>query len=85
MGAAQSAVARNDREIAVLRTIEALRMYAAANEGRLPEKLSDLTVPVPIDAVTGKPFEYQLRDDTAVIEGPPLPGILLRLEIKVAR
>jgi hypothetical protein len=85
VGAAQSAVARTDREIAVLRTIEALRMYAAANEGKLPETLGDLTVPVPIDAVTGKPFEYQLRDGTAVIEGPPLPGILLHLEIKVAR
>ena len=85
VGAFQQAVARCDREIAVLRTIEALRIYAAAHDGRLPEKLSDLTVPVPVDPLTGKPFVYQLRDDAAVITGPPLPGILLHLEIKVAR
>ena len=67
------------------RIIEALRMYAAAHEGRLPRKLNDLTVPVPIDPVTGQPFTYALRDDTAVIEGPPLPGVVLRVEVKVAR
>jgi hypothetical protein len=81
----QSAIARNDREIAVLRTIEALRMYAAVHDGRLPEKLSGLSVPVPIDPLTGQPFDYELRDDTAVIKGPPLPGLVLNLEIKVAR
>ena len=60
-------------------------MYAAAHDGRLPEKLSDLTVPVPVDPITGQPFAYQLEDDTAVIEGPPLPGVVLRVEVKVAR
>ncbi len=80
-----SVVARNDRDIAVLRIIEALRMHAAAHEGRLPGKLGDLTVPVPIDPVTGRPFTYRVEDGTAVIEGPPLPGVLLRVEVKVAR
>ena len=81
----QSAVARCDRNIAVLKTIEALRMYAAAHDGRLPEKLDELTVPVPLDPVTGEPFGYHLQDGAAVIEGPPLPGLVLRMELKVAR
>jgi len=83
--AAHTAIARNDREIAGLRTIEALRIYAAANEGRLPEKLDDLTVPVPVDPFTGEPFHYQLDGETAVLQGPPAPGLLFRVEIKVAR
>ncbi|NQT14714.1 MAG: hypothetical protein HQ582_18300 [Planctomycetes bacterium] len=82
--AAHAAIARNDREIAGLRTIEALRMYAATNEGRLPEKLNDLPVPVPLDPFTGRPFDYKLDGETAVLEGPPAPGLLFRVEVKVA-
>ncbi|MFH1924801.1 MAG: hypothetical protein ABIP48_33545 [Planctomycetota bacterium] len=85
IGSCAGAIARTDREIAVLRTIEAIRLYAAAHEGRLPGKLADLAVPVPIDPITGQPFAYKLDGETAVIEGPPLPGLILRLEIKVAR
>ena len=90
LGAARLAVARNDRTIAVLRTIEALRLYGAAHEGRLPKKLADVTeVPVPIDPVTGKAFAYSLDGDTAVLEAPAPPnrpqrGFALRYEIKFA-
>lgn len=81
---AHEVIARNDREIAGLRTIEALRIYAAMNEGRLPEKLGNLSVPVPVDPFTGRPFDYQLDGETAVLEGPPARGLLFRVEIKVA-
>ena len=55
-----------ERNIAALRVIEALRIYAAAHDGQLPDKLSDVTeVPVPDDPGTGKPFEYRLDADTA--------------------
>ena len=67
-----------------MRIIEALRLYASAHDGRLPEKLGDLTVPVPGDPINGQPFTYQLDGETAVIEGPPVPGLILRLEIRVA-
>jgi hypothetical protein len=83
--AAHAAIARNDREIAGLRTIEALRAYAAANDGQLPEQLDDLTVPIPVDPFTGRPFDYQLDGRTAVLQGPPAPGLLFRVEVKVAR
>ena len=69
------ASARNERGIAALRTVEALRIYAAAHEGRLPEKLADITaVPVPIDPMTGQAFTYHKTGETAVLESPPPPG-----------
>jgi len=79
------AVVRNERDIAVLRVIEALRIYAAGHEGQLPVKLTDVTeVPVPPDPVTGEPFIYRLEGDTAYLQGAPLPGVSLNYEITMA-
>ncbi len=84
--AVRTAVVRNDRQIAALRVIEALRLYAAGHDGELPGNLGQITeVPIPIDPVTGRPFAYQLRRDTAILEGPPLPGAPLRFEISLGR
>jgi hypothetical protein len=59
---------RLERKIALLRVIEAIRLYAAAHGGRLPEKLSEITlVPVPDDPGTGKAFEYQRDGDIATL------------------
>ncbi|HEY1380965.1 MAG TPA: hypothetical protein VGF55_29465 [Gemmataceae bacterium] len=70
----QFASVRTDRTINQLRTVEALRMYAAAH-GRFPEKLTDITdVPLPPDPVTGQPFEYKLDGETAVLTAPPPAG-----------
>ena len=75
VGSVRFSVARGDRTVAVLRVIEALRTYAAAHDGKLPEELSDIqTVPVPIDPIHGKPFSYSLEGDTAVLESPAPPG-----------
>ncbi len=85
ISAACTAVVRIDREIAVLRTLEALRMYGAAHDGRLPQKLNDVTqVPVPPDPVTGQPFRYRLEGDAAWLEGPQLHGAPLKLKIRFA-
>ena len=67
--------ARHQRQIALLRTIEALRMYAADHEGRLPSALAEIqSVPIPQDPVTGKAFLYKLHDDgSARLEAPPAP------------
>jgi hypothetical protein len=65
------AQARLDQRIALLRCVEALRMYAAAHDGRLPEKLSDCPVPVPDDPFTGKPFLYKREGATAHLRGSP--------------
>ncbi|MFI5454753.1 MAG: hypothetical protein ACHRXM_04820 [Isosphaerales bacterium] len=63
---------RLDRRVAALRVIEALRMYAAAHHGSLPESLNQITeVPVPDDPATGKPFEYRCTGNSAILSGPP--------------
>ncbi len=68
------AQARLEQRLALLRHVEALRMYAAAHDGRLPEKLADCGVPLPDDPWTGKPFLYSVDGDTATIRGTPPPG-----------
>jgi hypothetical protein len=62
---------RVDRNIAMLRTVEALRLHAAKH-GSLPDKLADVTeAPVPSNPVTGQQFEYRRDGDTAVLTDPP--------------
>jgi len=85
------AQARTDQRLALLRTVEALRLYAADHDGRWPDKLDDLTVPAPIDPVTGKPFNYKLSEQTATIAGSPPrgqeknPGLNVRYEVTIAK
>ncbi len=51
---------RLDRKIALLRTMEAIRMFAADHSGRLPRSLAEITsVPIPVDPVTGQDFLYK--------------------------
>ena len=63
--------ARLDQRIALLRHVEALRLYAAEHDGSLPAKLSDVTVPLPDDPFTGKPFRYEVTGNTAHLRGTP--------------
>lgn len=65
---------RLDQRIALLRHVEALRLYAADHGGALPAKLSDVAVPLPDDPVTGKPFLYELAGTTAHLRGSPPLG-----------
>jgi hypothetical protein len=70
-----SAANRLDRRIAALRCVEAIRLHAAAHQGKLPANLSEITeVPIPIDPRTGKAFEYQAEGDTATLRGPGQEG-----------
>jgi tetratricopeptide (TPR) repeat protein len=58
-----------DRKIAALQCIEGLRLYAGSHDGKLPEKLSDVTdVKIPVDPVTKKPFSYKSTGSEAVLE-----------------
>ncbi len=66
--------ARLERRIALLRCVEALRLYAADHDGRLPAQLADVPVPVPIDPITGKPFIYRLDGAKAIVRGSPPAG-----------
>jgi hypothetical protein len=64
-----------DQRIALLRHVEALRLYAAEHDGALPAKLSDVLVPLPVDPFTGKPFRYEVTGNTAHLRGTPPPGL----------
>jgi hypothetical protein len=67
--------ARLSRRVAALRAVEAVRMHAAAHDGKLPEKQSDVKlVPVPLDPYTGNPFVYDVKGDTFGITGAPPAG-----------
>jgi hypothetical protein len=59
------AQARLEQRIALLRHIEAVRLYAAAHAGKLPARLSECPVPLPNDPFTGKPFRYEADGTTA--------------------
>jgi hypothetical protein len=78
-------IVRQDRRFAVLRVIEALRIYGASHQGNLPKQLTDITeVPIPNDPVTGKPFVYQLEGDTATLRGPMVGETPLNYEITMS-
>ena len=70
----RKAQGRLDQRIALLRHVEALRLYAAAHNGSLPAKLSDVSVPLPDDPCTGKPFRYEVIGNTAHVRGTPAFG-----------
>jgi hypothetical protein len=69
------ASARIQRKIEALRVIEAIRIYMAANKGALPNSLDDIKeVPVPLDPITGKSFNYLKEADCATLSAPPPQG-----------
>jgi hypothetical protein len=80
-----------DQRIALLRHVEALRLYAAEHDGTLPVKLCDVLVPLPVDPFTGEPFRYELTGDTAHLRGTPPagfekdPGFNIHYEVTLQR
>jgi hypothetical protein len=64
-----TAHARLEQRLAMLRIAEAVRLEAAKNGGKLPASLNDLSVPLPIDPVSGKAFEYKVDGITALLSG----------------
>ena len=63
-----------ERQLALLRHVEAMRLYAAGHDGKLPADRDDIPVPLPLDPVTGKPFAYSLEGATAHIRGESAAG-----------
>jgi hypothetical protein len=65
----RQAQAQLEQQIALLRHVEGLRHYAAKHAGKLPETLSDIPLPLPVDPVSGKPFCYAIKGATADFVG----------------
>jgi hypothetical protein len=89
LGKVMWAQTRLERNLSALRVIEALRLFAAGHDGKLPAKLSDVTeVPLPDDPGTGKPFDYKLDGDTATVtsdvpgDAVPTNGIRYRVTVR---
>jgi hypothetical protein len=85
---AMQAEARLERKLAALRIIAALRLHAAS-KGELPEKLEQVKeVPLPLDPITGKAFEYQRDGATAILSSrvpgdpPTLNGLRYRITLR---
>ena len=85
--AASRGIVRQQQTADVLRLVEALRLHAGET-GSLPASLDEINcVPVPRNPATGRPFRYQLDDDTATIELPtsdrlfPIP---VRYKVRLA-
>ncbi len=74
-----------NRNVAVLRAIEAVRHHLALH-GELPSSLEAITdVPVPLDPLTNKPFEWRLDRKTATIKAPELPAEVVEPDSALAR
>lgn len=63
---------RQQRNLAQLMVVEALRMHAAQT-GKLAQSLEEIKiVPVPLNPVTGKPFSYKVEGKYALLESEPI-------------
>jgi hypothetical protein len=83
--ASRRALARLERSLAALRVVEALRLHAAAHDGRLPAALADVEeVPIPLDPITGQAFDYRLEGAVATIKSPEVAGVPLDYRIRMA-
>jgi hypothetical protein len=66
---------RTDRQIALLRCVEAVRLHAATHDGKLPASLAEIKdVPLPLDPATGKAFQYEIKGATATLRATVVEG-----------
>ncbi len=89
--AGRTAAVRAERQLDALQCIEAIRISSAIHH-RLPARLDEITeAPVPIDPMTGKPFEYRVDRDTATLTAPfapgapRVPGFAIHYELRLTR
>lgn len=77
-------VTRSKQRLALVQAIEAIRMAGAENEGKLPESLESVPVPVPLDPFTGKAFSYRVEGDVATLASEFPLRMPLSVEIRFA-
>ncbi len=62
---------RVDRQLDALQVVEAIRLDATRNGGRLPATLDAIRdLPIPLDPATGKAFEYRVVGTSAALTAP---------------
>jgi hypothetical protein len=85
VSAARTAAVRSQQTVSLVQTVEAIRMYGAAHEGKLPPTLDALPVPAPMEPFTGAPLAYEFHGDWAVLTGHRVPGLQYRLVLRFAK
>jgi hypothetical protein len=85
----KQAQARLDQRFAYLRVIEAIRLHAHQNNGKLPASLEEIKLPLPLDPVTGKAFGYTLKEGVITLAGgnasPNNPMVNRVYEIRLSK
>lgn len=81
---------RFERDLRILQCLEAIRLYAAAHDGRLPQTLNQITgYTLPKDPLNDQPFVYGVTGDGAILESPAPKGedarVGLRYEITIGQ
>lgn len=72
-----------EQRIAVLRTVEALRLHAASHGGVLPKSLAEITeVPIPRNPLTSEPVNYRLEGSVGLLTSPAPEGMASDLELR---
>lgn len=61
---------RTGRRARLLQIVEAIRHHASQNKNRLPDSLSEIALPLPLDPFTNKPAEYVVKDNVATLRWP---------------
>lgn len=76
-----------EQRIDMLRTVEAIRDWAAKHDGQLPESLSDLELPAPIDCANNQIFQYTRSADRrgATLSASPIgkQGVFHEYDLQV--
>ncbi len=80
----RTAAARIQQQLALAQTVESIRAYGAAHDGKLPATLDDLALPVPLEPFDGKPLDYRYHGQYAELSGHEMPGLRYRLVLRFA-
>lgn len=83
--AVQNAQARCAQSVAALKTVEAIRIYATRNGGRLPQSLDELPLPAGIDPATGQLPGYQIDGESALLTWGAFSGQQDRYRLSIAK
>jgi hypothetical protein len=84
IGAIRNTIATRDQQLALIQTVEAIRMYAAEQPGQFPRSLDELPVPAPLIPFTNKPFDYQSDVKSATLLATGSATVTYRLELTFA-
>jgi hypothetical protein len=64
-----------ERKIDALRVIEAIRAHLATHDGKLPQRLSDITeLSLPVDPLTNQPFDWKVSENVGRLSAASIPG-----------